>query len=383
MHVSEAIPLGPAPGEATPAASSAVFPGLNEPPEGTELKHMVGKGGPLCGGFGSCTSVKDYLKMLENVKFGKPKPGESEVIAYLKAERDMLNVLESVCPRTVNIYDLLSVFSNKAAIWKHAMSPLLARESYYTSFKMFLADFRQKQWPNLSEMVRAEAERRVQGPKESIDKYFEDWIELQQIMKYRVNDRVDHFIEGLRDSRIKRLVAQENYAGRERTVDAVKQHAVYLSGRFLVQETVADIKRGRRVAAVSANSEANESDRKSDSKKSSKTPKLKSKSSKVSSTGSSSGQTDSRPKLSNDEARLKKIIEWGRKAGVRGCFNCFQNHTFRLDFSNCSSKCPFCKMDFQKNKRHLTCECPKLPSDKNSISDIADKVLSEDKKRSK
>ena len=55
---------------------------------------------------------------------------------------------------------------------------------------MFLAVFRQKQWPNLSEMVRAEAERRVQGPKESIDKYFEDWIELQSIMKYRVNDRV-------------------------------------------------------------------------------------------------------------------------------------------------------------------------------------------------
>ena len=102
----------------------------------------------------------------------------------------MLNVLESVCPRTVNIYDLLSVFSIKAAIWKHAMSPLLAREAYYTSFKMFLAEFRQKQWPNLSEMVRAEAERRVQGPKESIDKYFEDWIELQSIMKYRVNDRV-------------------------------------------------------------------------------------------------------------------------------------------------------------------------------------------------
>ena len=125
VHVSEAVPLGPPSGEATPAASTAVFPGLNEHPEGTELKHMVGNSGPLCGGFGSCTSVKDYLKMLENVKFGKPKPGESEVIAYLKAERDMLNVLESVCPRTINIYDLLSVFSNKAAIWKHAMSPLL------------------------------------------------------------------------------------------------------------------------------------------------------------------------------------------------------------------------------------------------------------------
>ena len=371
VNAHETVMLGDAP----------VFPGLNEPGEGVELKHMIGKGGPMCGGFGSCSTAKDYLKMLEHIKFGKTKPGESEVIAYLKAEADMMTVFDSVCPRTVNIYDLLSVFTNKAAIWKHAMGPLLAKEGYYTSFKMFLAEFRQKQWPNMAEICRAEAEKRVQGPKESIDKYFEDWVELQGIVKYRIDDRTDHFIEGLRDSRIKRLVAQENYAGRERTVEAVKQHAVYLSGRFMVQETVAENKKGRRVAAISLNSDMSDKDRHSDSKKPAKSPKVKSKVSKVAST--SAGHTDNRPKLTSDEAKLKKIVEWGRKAGVKGCFNCFQNHTFRLDFSNCSNKCPICKSDFNKNKRHLTCECPKLPSDKNSISEIADRVLKEDQKRSK
>ena len=371
VHADATVMLGDAP----------VFPGLNEPGEGVELKHMLGKGGPMCGGFGSCTTAKDYLKMLEHIKFGKTKPGESEVIAYLKAEADMLTVFDSVCPRTVNIYDLLSVFANKAAIWKHAMGPLLAKEGYYTSFKMFLGEFRQKQWPNMAEICRAEAEKRVQGPKESIDKYFEDWVELQGIVKYRIDDRTDHFIEGLRDSRIKRLVAQENYAGRERTVEAVKQHAVYLSGRFMVQETVAENKKGRRVAAVSLNSDMSDKDRHSDSKKPAKSPKVKSKVSKVAST--SAGHTDNRPKLTSDETKLKRIVEWGRKAGVKGCFNCFQNHTFRLDFSNCSNKCPICKSDFNKNKRHLTCECPKLPSDKNSISEIADRVLKEDQKRSK
>ena len=137
------------------------------------------------------------------------------------------------------------------------------------------------------------------------------------------------------------------------------------------------------MAAVSVNGEMNDSNRHSDSKKPAKSPKVKSKATKVASANVSSGQTDNRPKLSSDEAKLKRVVEWGRKAGVKGCFNCFQNHTFRLDFSNCSNKCPVCKLDFHKNKRHLTCECPKLPSDKNSISEIAERVLREDQKRSK
>ena len=368
---------------AVPLSADPVFPGLNEPLEGVELKHMVNKNGPLCGGFGNCQTSKDYLKMLEGIKFDKPKPGESEALAYLKAETEMISIFESVCPRTVSIYDLLSVFTAKAAVWKHSMAPLLRKEAYYTSFKMFLKEFREKQFPNLREMVRAEAEKRVQGPKESIDKYFEGWVELQTIMKYKIDDRTDHFIEGLRDSRIKRLVAQENYAGRERTVEAVKQHAIYLSGRFLVQETVAEVKRGRRVAAVTTSEDASDRQRHSDSKKQTKTPKMKAKVSKVSTANVSTGQTDGRPKTASDEAKLKGVIEWGRKAGIKGCFNCFKDHTFRLDGSNCSLKCPVCRADFHKSKRHLITDCPKLPSDKNSISSLADKVLKEDQKRSK
>ena len=87
--------------------------------------------------------------------------------------------------------------------------------------------------------------------------------------------------------------------------------------------------------------------------------------------------------MTNEEAKVKEVVEWGRKNGVKGCFGCFGDHVFRLDGSKCMSKCAVCKSDFTKGKRHLVSECSKLPTDRQAISEMAERALKDDQKRSR
>ena len=342
----------------------ARYPSFDDPPPGVELKHC--SGGYLCGGWGNAKRVSRMIKATESVKFDEVKKGKKECLNYLSNEARFNAIVKGMITRDTNLYDLLSVFNTKCTHWRYSLEPLLAKQKYYISFKHFLREFQVKRFPMIREESRNEAINCCQAEGEEIAQYYERWSELQKLMGWSLEDRCDSFINGLRSNTIKRLISLENYSTEARTIDQVKDHAVYLSGRLEVTDAQGTSSR-RTVAAASTPST------------SASKPRQKAKKQRAESAAGGSAPTSAAS--TSVEARLAQSKRWMRNLGLTGCcWVCFRHHAMTTDQALCESKCIFCNRVFSKNDRHFPFECQQKPSKDAAIISLWKRIKSESKK---
>ena len=122
----------------------------------------------------------------------------------------MVSVIESVANKQKpTMYTLAALFRNKATPWKYTIKSLLRKEKYFTSFRHFLREFREKQWPNQAQTALVEAEQCEERGKEQIEEYYERFVQLQEMAGFDPNKRIESFIAGLKDEDVKREVRFE------------------------------------------------------------------------------------------------------------------------------------------------------------------------------
>ena len=327
--------------------SKARYPGFDDPPPGVTLRHA--SGGYLCGGWGDSKRVGRFMKATEMIKFDETKKGTKECLTYLQNEARFNTIIKGMITRKTTIYDLLCVFNNKCTHWRHTLEPLLQKHAHFTSFRDFQRAFQLKKWPMIREESRAEALNCTQKEDEEIGQYYEKWSDLQRLMAWELNDRTDSFINGLRNLTIKRLISLENYSGTTRTIDDVRDHAIYLAGRMQLTEG-GDGSRRRTIAATSTVPSASRSSQ----RRKAKMPRAE-----------ASSEPSTSAAATSVEDRIAQSKKWARKLGLVGaCWGCMRFHSMSPDFSTCERRCIFCERSFTKNERHLPHECRQKPQDK-------------------
>ena len=222
------------------AGEEEVFPGLDEPGNGTKLKHKTG--GHVCGGSGDMKVVKDLLKFTEKINFAEVKEDESELVAYIRHEGEFLTCMELFGATDLSFYDILACFRQKTMQWRHTMAPLIAKKGHFTSFTHFLREFRAAKWPTLPQLAMIELETCAQKDGEGILAYHERFVELVESMEWSIESKIDWFISGLANEEIRDCIIRRDFVNR--TMDAVLKYANYLHGQLQVVE-VMQRRRGR------------------------------------------------------------------------------------------------------------------------------------------
>ena len=199
------------------------WPALDEPDPEMELKHQTH--GHTVGGQADMATMKDLIRLTSEVDFKSKEKGENDYIAYMRNEKHFLSIIETIANKeSPNIYQLVGLFSNKTRkIYRHQVEKLLVKKKHFTSFRHFLREFRDLQWPNQQQTALAEAERCIQGKKNPAQ-YFETWVNLQKMAGLDPEKRIEAFIAGLRDEDTREKVRYENYPPGERTLEKVKNH---------------------------------------------------------------------------------------------------------------------------------------------------------------
>ena len=209
----------------------AVFPGLDEPGEGVRLKHQTS--GHVCGGYADSTTLRDLTKITAQVDFGETRGDESELLSYMRHEAEFLTCIESVASETLTIYDIVACFRHKMMRFRHTIKPLVEKVEYYTSFRHFLEEFREKQWPTLHQLAMVEYENCSQTDGESIRAYYERFSELVQCMGGNADDCVPFFVSGLRNEEIRNAV---NIQVDRRTMESVVDYADRVQSTLKVEQ---------------------------------------------------------------------------------------------------------------------------------------------------
>ena len=338
-----------------------VYPGLDEPEPEVTLTHM--RGGPFCGGWAKDTVVRNLTRLTEKVDFSEKKKGESDPVCYLRHEAEWLSIAKSAINKDTQIYTIVACFANKMTEYRASLQPLLDKQGHFTSFLHFLREWRLVRWPHIRQAVMLEAERCHQKSDESIEKYFERFRTLTEIVGWNVNDRIDWFISGLRDGKVKDSVNQHHFT--TRTLEAVKQFAVDLTGRLEVAAAMEE-RRGRdkasktaSVAAVAAWPSTSTLPSSSGSKKSRRASKTTTAPSVSAATASATFPEEKREEAAA-EMRIYKI---------GGCYGCLQRHKFD-NFETYLPFCPFCEYTFKKGAaRHFPMACSGRPATRNEMID--------------
>ena len=285
------------------------------------------------------------MKATENIKFDEMKKGSKECLIYLQNEAKFNSILKGMITKDTNFYDLLCVFNNKCTHWRHTLEPMLQKQEHFTSFRHFQRSFQLAKWPMIREEARMEALNCVQKEDEEIGQFYERWSDLQKLMDWDMNDRTDSFINGLKSGKIKHLISIENYSSGKRTIEQVKDHAVYLAGRLTLTEAQDPSKR-RNVAAASASSTSGFNPQRSR---------------KGGADGSKTGAVSANA-VSSEKERLRVARIWAKEYGIKfACWACFGPHIKRGNYASCRTRCAFCDKDFNVVPRHYPNECYARP----------------------
>ena len=184
-------------------------------------------------------------------------------------------------------------------------------------------------------------------------------------MAWRLEDRIDSFINGLRNPTIKRMISLENYSGSSRSIENVRDHAIYLRGRMSLTEAQEGTRR-RNVAAASVASASRSAQRK-------KAKKIKPEVGAEASTSAAAVSADD---------KLQQSKRWMRKLGLVGaCWSCMRYHQAAADFSTCDRKCVFCEKTFSRGDRHFPFECRSKPVKEAAIVAMWKKMKAQAKSR--
>ena len=348
-----------------------VYPGLDDPDPDVELKHQTM--GRVCGGVANQKNVKELVKFAEAVDFEKKDKGETEFVSWMRREREFWEVMENVTTVETPIYDIVAAFSQKLLPWKNHLRPLKKKVSYYRSFKHFLQEFRVARWPGEREAGLMEVDQLQQRPKEQIDAYYERYTEVTALIDWPETSRVDWFMSGLRDERVREKVMLHDFE--EKTMETVKDLAIK---HWRKLEVSAALSQRRKVYG----SEAAHAGRISSvvvrgrgggvrgargirggvrGARSFRGAMSGSRNhASVASTGATYGNAGyeaGRETWSRNQAlRQMRVLK------VKGCAGCLQSHYFKPGFETCASFCPFCNVEFRQGQpRHFAMFCHARP----------------------
>ena len=365
------------------------YPGLDEPEPGVVLKHQTGS--HMCGGQANREDLKQLMRLTTSIDFEKKVPYQKDFITYLKNEANFLAALEGACNREVTIYTLVSLFSQKGPMWRHTIKELLAKEGHYTSFRMFLDEFKVKKWPNLKQLTQSEARDCVQeGAKESVESYNERFQALHELAEADPDEHIEQFIAGLHNPEIREATRLAYFQQADRTLEAVTSHVSAITsthevGRKLDAERAAKTRRkGESTVAATSSTHRRAPDReykrKSETRDRNESRRVPMKANKPQEKRQTTTAAVTNHLSHQRATEVRKRME---KFKLNGCYGCLQvGHTYREGFKNCPNTCPFCGMEFRPGgNRHFAIECRKIPTTRAAIIDVVRNAKQKDQKR--
>ena len=393
-----------------------VYPGLDDPESEVRLKHL--KGGHIVGGHGDRKDMKELEKYTQSIDFKTKEKNEKEFITFLRNLNEYMSKLETWCNRETTIYTLVAVFVGKTPHWRSTNDDLLCKQEHFTSFRHYMEEFKQKQWPNLKQQTMAEARECIQTPHDpSIEAYAERFKDLYKLAGLAVNDHIDQFISGLSNETVKEACRKQNWPEEERTIDEVRKYASSIQstaevGRKLDAEKLARTRQFQKTGQVGAVGSSKKPGRLSPEKKYQNYQKEASRQRPQQyqqtqrprqqyqqqsyqqrtyqkpqqkpyqrpyqkpyqrQTTSSNQQQQQTSRTSTTAAssadKIKELKAKMENFRLVGCYGCCSNaHTWAPNFKNCGPGCPFCLTQFKPGRpRHYAIDCNKLPSTRSKI----------------
>ena len=383
-----------------------VFPALDEVEPEVELKHQLD--GHMCGGHSTADELKQLMRLVTSIDFTKSVQGETAYVTYITNEEQLVSAIESVANREKpTLYTLVALFRNKATPWKYTIKTLLKKKEYFTSFRHFLKEFRETQWPNQEQTALIEAEQCEEKVKESIEQYYERFVQLQEMAGLDPEKRIEAFIAGLKDEDVRKEVRYEKYEPNTRTLEKVKNHAVQVKTQKGVAKMM-DARARNRVPrdSVAATTRTTPSTTRAGPSTSRTMPSM-SRAGPSASRGSihrrpwaptmprkryeqpsrSTATRTTKPSTTasavNDMAtRVREVRRAMRARAIKGCYGCLEfEHRFLDDFRYCPKTCAFCGIEFRNAaNRHMAFECRKLPRTR---AEIVEKVRQQKERNSR
>ena len=375
-----------------------VFPGLEEVGVGLALKHMTG--GPVVGGYPDHTIHRHLSKITMGVNFDK-KSTDDEILNYKREERKFMNLVKSGCNAETTIYTLVGLFLQKVQNrYGHVANKLAEKQSYFTSFKHFVREFRVAQWPNIKQHSTLIAVNNKQKAKESIECYFERHVDIMEEAGRDLDDTIEEFISGIYNKKVRETVRLHDY-GAVRTLDQVRNFSSKTVQNLEAEKVFngQDNKGngyfqpgGKRqkwskissatASGSSAGPSAGPSVSSSKGKDASKSKKTHQKSASSAQPKSSKASTQNRQRASAgapSAAPSAAAVDAGdrhaaaaenemQKFRLNGCILCLGAKHRHLDGTDvCKKRCPFCSCPLDGQNPHFAILCPKRPNERKQI----------------
>ena len=361
-----------------------VFPGLDEPEEGVELKHQTR--GRVCGGVPNMKNVKELVKLAEAVDFEKKDRGETEFVSWMRREREFWEVMENVTTIETPIYDIVAAFSQKLLPWKNTLRPLKMKTSYYTSFRHFLKEFRVARWPGEREAGLMEVDQLQQRPREGIDAYYERYMEVTALVDWPEQNKIEWFMSGLRNERVREKVMLHDFESK--TMESVKELAIKFWRKMEVSEALGKrrklygsevpahassvVARGRYGNGARGVRGARGGVRGGARGGQSRAKESRAKESRVYATAATTASTsfgDANFEAEREAWQRNQALRQMRILKLRGCVGCFGPHYWKPKFEGCSTTCPFCNASFRPGQtRHFAIFCRHRPAKSSELN---------------
>ena len=278
-----------------------------------------------------------------------------------------IQCLRGGCTRETTIYTIVGLFASKTAKWTNTVTEMMGKQGYFTSFMHFLKEFQIARWPTLQHEALAEIHICKQRQDESISVYADRWQELHDIVKWDVDSRLDFFISGLKNDKVREKVSTDYFEPNTRTFAEVRKRAEHMQACLAIGQVMDKHNPKRSVNAVSSTKQPSSQKKKTEKSVSAVAPSKSSGSAKNTSKPTTTKTT--LPPLDDKwKDRRANAFKAMKQMGVTGCYGCLGDHKWLQTWENCESKCPFCARDQKGFKnRHLAFECNKKPSDKESV----------------
>ena len=121
------------------------------------------------------------------------------------------------------IYTIVGLFASKTSKWTTTVTEMMGKQEYFTLFMHFLREFQLARWPTLQHEAITEIHLCRQRQDKTIPVYTDRWEQLYAIVKWDVNSRVDFFILGLKNEKVREKVSTDYFEPNTQTFSEVKK----------------------------------------------------------------------------------------------------------------------------------------------------------------
>ena len=363
----------------------AEYPGFQE--KTCPLLHRTD--GQMCGGTPDSDKVLRANKIL-TAKF----KASDDALKYLEQRRLFVNEIRCYFSGET-LYTLLSIFALKASDHFKVFSPLFDLHCYFTSFLHFLKEFEMRIFPNLQSVALATLHTRTQKEKESVNAYYNEFVDLVTILDRDPNDYLNEFLAGLRNQHIATTAGEHYYPPGERSLLKVMEHASHIEQELQLRAVYKNKQSLQSRAVVASASQQSmqvsrvapfQSHMQQHSMQVSRVAPFQSNAQRG--RGSNfrpnvgwrgpnnqmpNNQMPSVNAVSSLQPEYKRLEQKMRSLRLDGCAGCLgKGHRWNMDYSNCRLNCPFCMVPLRdRNARHPAIDCPFLPVRRHEIIAIA------------